>query len=321
MACNIGKEVDREFLPYVTVYKDGSVDRPLETPFVPPTPHDPATGVSSKDITISENPLIKARLFLPKLADSESSLKIPILVYYHGGGFLFESAFSADHHLFLNTLVSEAKVVAVSVEYRRAPEHVLPIAYEDSWAALNWVAGSGSETEPWLKKHGDLGRLFIGGDSSGANIVHNLAMRAGKESLHGGVKILGALLTHPHFWSSKPVGTESIEGHENAAPYVVWNFVYPTAPGGIDNPMINPLSPEAPSLQGLGCSRLLVSVAEEDLLRDRGVWYVEGVKKSGWIGDVELVDVEGEGHAFQILRPGTENANKLIKRLADFLQK
>ena len=44
--------------------------------------------------------------------------------------------------------------------------------------------------------HGDFNGVFIGGDSSGANIVHNIAMRVGAESLHGGVKSLGAFLNH-----------------------------------------------------------------------------------------------------------------------------
>ncbi|KAH7522349.1 hypothetical protein FEM48_Zijuj07G0128900 [Ziziphus jujuba var. spinosa] len=325
MESNIGKEVVTELLPLVRVYKDGSVERLSGSPFVPPSMEDPETGVSSKDITISSNPLIRARLFLPKLEESESNIKIPILVYYHGGGFLIESAFSADHHRFLNSLVSQAKIVAVSVEYRLPPENPLPAAYEDCWAALQWVSSFSSKydnsaaiDEPWLNNHGDFERVFIGGDSAGANIAHNIAMRAGKENLHGGVKILGALLTHPYFWGSKPSASDQSIDYLVCS---VWNFVYPNAPGGIDNPMINPLVDEAPSLEGLGCCRLLVSVAECDWLRDRGVWYSEAVKKSGWKGEVELIEIEGEDHAFQILRPGTENANRLIKRLADFLSK
>ena len=105
---------------------------------MPPSLNDPETGVSSKDITVSENPTISARLYLPKL--TQPNQKFPILVYFHGGAFVVESAFSSDHHKYLNSLVSQGQVVAVSVEYRLAPEHSLPIAYEDSWAAFHWVA-------------------------------------------------------------------------------------------------------------------------------------------------------------------------------------
>ena len=145
------------------------------------------------------------------------------MVYFHGGGFCFESAFSSDHHRFFNSLVAQGQVVAVSVEYRQAPEHSLPIAYEDCWAALQWVTShvindtNTVNKEPWLMNHGDFSRDFFGGDSTaGGNIVHNIAMRAGVESLHGGVKLVGAFLTHPYFWGSKPIRSEPIEGHEKA---------------------------------------------------------------------------------------------------------
>jgi acetyl esterase/lipase len=327
---SIPKEVDTELLPFVRIYKDGSVERLIGSPYVAPSPdQDPETGVSSKDITISHDPSISARLYLPTLDQTAAqNQKLPVLVYFHGGGFCIESAFSYDHQQFLNSLVAQAQVVAVSVEYRLAPEHRLPIAYEDCWAALQWVVSASHSIdngtvneEPWLINHGDFKRVFIGGDSAGANIAHNITMRAGDESLHGGVKILGTFLTHPYFWGSKPVGSEPSAGpDEKPLPHVVWNFTYPAAPGGIDNPMINPTGPGAPSLAGLGCSRLLVVVAEKDELRERGVFYYDQVRKSNWEGEVELVQVDGEDHAFHVLKFESENAKNLIKRLASFLK-
>ncbi|CDP17008.1 unnamed protein product [Coffea canephora] len=58
--------------------------------------------------------------------------KLPLLVYLHGGGFLIKSAFSPTYHAHLNVVVAEAGVVAVSINYRLAPEHPLPLVYEDS---------------------------------------------------------------------------------------------------------------------------------------------------------------------------------------------
>ncbi|CDP16411.1 unnamed protein product [Coffea canephora] len=58
--------------------------------------------------------------------------KLPLLVYLHGGGFFIKFAFSPTYHAHLNVVVAEAGVVAVSINYRFAPEHPLPIAYEDS---------------------------------------------------------------------------------------------------------------------------------------------------------------------------------------------
>ncbi|KAM3707374.1 hypothetical protein ACB098_02G022000 [Castanea mollissima] len=301
------KEVATELLPLIRVYTDGSVERLFGSPIVPPSPdQDPETGVSSKDITISDNPSISARLYLPKLTPHNQNQKLPILVYFHGGAFCVESAFSLFSHRYLNSIVSEANVVGISVEYRLAPEHPLP--------------ASGNGKEPWLINHGDFERIYIGGDSSGANTAHNLALRAGTESLPGGVKIFGAFLSQPYFWGSKPIGSESKEGHEKSLTSLIWSLVYPSATGGIDSPLINPLGPGAPSLARLAFDKLLVCVAEKDMLRDRGVWYCDEVKKSGWKGEVELFEVKGEDHAFHFLNVEAENAKAVIKRLASFLK-
>lgn len=326
MASSASKEVATEILPYIRVYKDGTVERLLPSPTVPPSPRDPETGVSSKDITISvldhTNP-IPARLYLPDLTQNQNQ-KLPILIYFHGGGFCVESSFSFLTHRYLSRLVSEAKVVAVSVEYRLAPENPLPAAYEDCWVALRWAAAQSTDAEGfskdlWLVNNGDFDRLYIGGDSTGANIAHNTAIRAGNESLPGGVRLLGAFLGEPYFLGSKPIGSEPIEGFEKSFSYVIWNFVYPSAPGGVDNPMLNPLAADAPSLAGLGCSRLLVIVALNDHdLRDRGLWYYNGVRESGWEGELELFETEG-GHVSHILEFGTEISKMVIKRIASFL--
>ena len=191
-------DIVAEIPTYITVYKNGTIDRPRQAPFVPPSLHDPETGVSSKDIVITENPSISARLYLPKSVQSgkhTQDQKVPILVYFHGGGFFFESAFSELYHNYFIKFVSQVDVLVVSVEYRLAPEHFLPAAYEDCWAALKWVATHSTKhstkTEPWLIDHGNFQRIYIGGDSAGGNIVHNIAMRSGEETLPCGVQLLG----------------------------------------------------------------------------------------------------------------------------------
>ncbi|KAK3002983.1 hypothetical protein RJ639_018738 [Escallonia herrerae] len=334
------KEVVSELLPFLRIFKDGSVERYLDSPYVPPSLEDPTSAVLSKDIKIS--PEISARVYLPKLSGTEE--KLPILVYFHGGGFLIESAFSVVSHRYVSELVSQSQALVVSVEYRLAPEHPLPTAYEDSWAALQWVAshanGKNGDKEPWLLGHGDFGRVYLGGDSAGANIVHNIAMRASNankgtyfkkgspvheiadaKSLSGGVKIYGAFLCHPYFLGSKPIGSEPIVDHDKGSLYQTWMLAYPLAPDGFDNPMINPFAPHAPQLSGLGCSRLLVCVASDDELRERGVRYFDAVRESGWQGEVELFEVEGEGHAFHVLKPESEKAQGMIKRLAAFIKR
>ncbi|KAK6122666.1 hypothetical protein DH2020_043594 [Rehmannia glutinosa] len=316
------KEVLVDISPVIKQYTDGSVERLFGSPHVPPSPEDPTTGVSSKDTTIS--PTISARLHLPKLTHPTTQT-LPILVYYHGGGFCLESAFSFLDHRYINLLSSSAGALVISVEYRLAPENPLPAAYDDSWEALKWVCSHADlnqthlEKDQWIANHGDFSRVFIGGDSAGANIAHNLAIRAGSEPLPGNVKIFGAILSHPYFWGSNPIGNEPKEDIEQSLPYRMWVFVYPTAAGGIDNPLINPLVDGAPSLSGLGCSKMLICLAEKDPLTGRGLVYAEKVKKSGWKGEVEVVEVEGEDHCFHIFDTETEKSKNLIKRMANFI--
>ncbi|XP_010277788.1 PREDICTED: 2-hydroxyisoflavanone dehydratase-like isoform X2 [Nelumbo nucifera] len=183
------QRVSAELPPLLRVYEDGLVERLVGSGFVPATLNDPQTGVSSKDVLISPESAVSARLYLPKLTCNRR--KLPILVYFRGGAFCIESAFSFLDHRYLNILVNEANVVAVFVEYRRAPEHLLPVAYDDCWAALEWVSshsvGRGANYEPWLTDYADFDRIFLGGDSAGGNIVHNVAMRARAQSLpHNG---------------------------------------------------------------------------------------------------------------------------------------
>lgn len=81
-----------------------------------------------------------------------------------------------------------------------------------SWETLKWVAShstnntESTELEPWLINHGDFNRFYIGGDTAGANIAHNVVLRVGGENKTlGGVRIEGLVLAFSLSWGSKPV--------------------------------------------------------------------------------------------------------------------
>ena len=84
-------------------------------------------------------------------------------------------------------LASEANVVVISVDYRLAPEHALPGAYEDSWAAMQWISAhsNGQGPEPWLNQYADFRRIFMAGESAGVNIAHYVAVQASVKGLAG----------------------------------------------------------------------------------------------------------------------------------------
>ncbi|KAK9162970.1 hypothetical protein Syun_003872 [Stephania yunnanensis] len=278
-----------EFPPFLRQYKDGRVERLKGTDTVPPST-DPSTGVASKDP------------------------QTPLLVYYHGGGFVIESPFSPTYHAYLNSQVDQANVVAVSVDYRLAPEHPLPTAYEDSWAALQWVGSHSTRhgPEPWLNDHVDFNRVYLAGDSAGANIVHNMCMRAAKDGGVGGVKIAGSVMIHSFFWGSEPVGSEIKDQEGRAGIERAWKFVFPGS-GGCNDPAINPA--KDPNLSGLGCRRVLVCVAEKDVFRDRGRLYFEALGGCGWEGVVEFFESDDEGHVFHLFKPDCEKAKEFIKEV------
>ncbi|KAF1861667.1 hypothetical protein Lal_00026076 [Lupinus albus] len=186
----------------------------------------------------------------------------------------------------MNSIVSKANVIGVSVHYRRAPEHPVSIAYEDSWHALKWVAShfDGNGPDEWLNKYADFGKVFFAGDSAGANIAHHMGIRVGMEGLHG-VKLEGVALVHSYFLGAERIGSK---GAKN-----LWRFVCPTT-NGFDDPLINPS--KDPNLGRMGCGRVLVFVAENDILKDVGWYYKEVLEKSEWNGVVEVIEAKGEGH-------------------------
>ncbi|PIA56396.1 hypothetical protein AQUCO_00700608v1, partial [Aquilegia coerulea] len=265
---------------YLRVYKDGRVERFRGTEVVPPS-LDPqhTTGVLSKDIImITPQTNVSARLYLPSNM-TNSFQKLPLIIYFHGGRFCIESAFSPMSHHYLNMLVSKSNAIAVSINYRLAPEYPLPTAYDDSWAALQWVA----------------------------------------EHFKGLVdmEIYGIALVQPYFWGEESIGSEAVDLERKANVECVWPFVCPSSPSN-DDPRVNPMAVGAPSLSGLGCTKVLICVAEKDVFRDRNWLYYETLKKSGWKGIVEIVETEGEDHIFHLRNLSSEKTANLTNCLASF---
>ncbi|PWA94457.1 Alpha/beta hydrolase fold-3 [Artemisia annua] len=224
--------------------------------------------------------------------------KLPLIIYIHGGAFTIESAFSTLYHTHLNSLTAAAEAISISIEYRLAPEHVVLACYNDCWEALKWVE---QQSDTWIKDHADLNRVFLVGDSAGANIAHNLAVRAGVDRVN--LNIVGMILVHPYF--------------EFAELGKLWMYICPGS-SGVSDPRINPAA-EPGLIEKIVCGKVLVCVAGSDTLKDRGVMYHELLKNSGWNGDVEIVETEGEDHVFHLFKPDCEAANKFVALLASFI--
>ena len=87
---------------------------------------------------------------------------LPILLFFHGGGYTIGSLDS--HDAVCRHLCVGADCLVISVDYRLAPENKFPAAVEDAFSALNWVAGHANDL------HADASRLAVGGDSAGGNL-------------------------------------------------------------------------------------------------------------------------------------------------------
>ncbi|KAL6634359.1 hypothetical protein ACP70R_027030 [Stipagrostis hirtigluma subsp. patula] len=308
-------EVLHDFGPLLRVYKSGRVERPLVAPPVAPG-LDAATGVHSRDVQLGH---YSVRLYLPPAA--VAGAKLPVIVYVHGGGFVAESAASPGCHRFLNTLTAACPALGVSVDYRLAPEHPLPAAYDDSLAALKWALAA---ADPWVAAHGDLARVFVAGDSAGANICHHLAVHPDVVAAEGPQQrarpLKGAVLIHPWFWGSEAVGGEPSHPAARAMGARLWLFACPGA-AGMDDPRMNPMAPGAPGLETMACERVMVCAAEHDFLRWRGRAYAEAVAaaRGGEEGAVELLETEGEGHVFYVYKPDGDKAKEMVAKIVGFV--
>jgi acetyl esterase len=125
---------------------------------------------------------IRARHYAPA---NTSSVTLPLLVYFHGGGFVIGDLDTHDEPCRL--LCRDAQTHVLSVEYRLAPEHPFPAAVDDSIAALAWAQSNAADLGA------DHKRVCVGGDSAGAN----LATVAARDAAVRGRAVAAQLLLYP----------------------------------------------------------------------------------------------------------------------------
>ncbi|KDP33601.1 hypothetical protein JCGZ_07172 [Jatropha curcas] len=295
---------------YLQVFSDGSVKRFAPETFPSRQPHN---KYKFKDLVIDPSKPITARLFLPE----SSASRLPVLVYFHGGGFCVGSTTWLGYHHFLADFSVTSQSIVLSIDYRLAPENRLPIAYDDCYSSLEWLSHQVS-VEPWLQS-ADLSRVFLSGDSAGGNISHNVAIRASSDKLPH-VKIKGLLLIHPYFGSQERTEKEMADG---AAKDVEMNDMFWR------------LSiPEGSNRDYYGCNfeiqdlsvakwkefpAAVVYVAGLDFLKERGVMYTLFLAKQG-VKEVELVEAEGESHIFHVFSPDSEATRLLQQQMSKFIQ-
>ncbi|XP_057799928.1 probable carboxylesterase 17 [Salvia miltiorrhiza] len=287
---------------FLQVFSDGSVVRAAH--------QTAACSATSKDVTVDPSKPITARIFLPA-APSASTPPLPVLVYFHGGGFCIGTTTWLGYHHFLENLSAAAGAIVLSVDYRLAPENKLPAAYDDGSAALEWLSGAGAG-EPWLR-NADLSRVFLAGDSAGGNIAHHLAVNfAGGGNFPANIPIRGILPIHPYFGAEAPTEGERAAGAMND---MFWKL---SLPEGADRDSYGCNFESAEAEWGL-FPATAVFVAGLDFLRERGVMYADFLKKKG-VKNVRLIEAEGENHVFHAWNPNSEAAVLLQNQIKEFMQ-
>ncbi|RVW54065.1 putative carboxylesterase 17 [Vitis vinifera] len=269
----------------IQIFSDGSVKRP-ERETSPASEDSSSTGYKSKDVIIDSTKPISGRIFVPDTPASSSLL--PVLVYFHGGGFCIGTATWLGYHTFLGDFAVAAQSIVLSVDYRLAPEHRLPTAYDDCYCSLEWLSKQVS-SEPWLQR-ADLSRVFLSGDSAGGNIAHNIAIRAIQKGCDE-VKIKGVLPIHPYFGSEERIDKE--KASESAKDAELSREEWGRFPA------------------------VVVYVAGLDFFKERGVMYAGFLEKRGV--EVKLVEAEGEQHVYHMFHPKSEATRLLQKKMSEFI--
>uniref|UniRef100_A0A7N0UCE5 Alpha/beta hydrolase fold-3 domain-containing protein n=1 Tax=Kalanchoe fedtschenkoi TaxID=63787 RepID=A0A7N0UCE5_KALFE len=319
------KKVAVEVSGWLRVYEGGSVDRtwtgPPEYKFLtePAPPHNHfIDGVAIRDVT-SNSGDVRVRIYLPEKQPDDSE-KLPILLHLHGGGFCISVADWYMHYQFYARLARTARVICVSAFLRLAPEHPLPAACDDGYEALRWLASSEGRAEPWLQSHADFNRVFLIGDSSGANLVHELAARAGRDDSLTQITLAGAIPIHPGFLYSTRSKSEM---EQPESPFLtldmVDQFLAFALPAGSnkDHPITCPMGPAAPPLESLKLPPMLLCVTDLDLIKDTQMEYYEAMKKAG--KDVELLMNYKVGHSFYFNKIAVDSDPDTAAQTADLI--
>lgn len=305
----------------IKLYKDGRVERPPAMPEVPST-WVPEPDVMSGDVVINRSTGIWARFYVPRRQQQQ----LPLLVYFHGGGFCVASAAWKCYHEFLAKLALRAGCIIMSVNYRLAPEHRLPVAYEDGLSAVKWARqqanySSGFSDElSWWWSRCNFNRMYLCGDSAGAAIAHNIATQLGS---HGSLAYLkGVILIQPFFGGETRTGSEknSVQPPRSALTLATsdcyWRLALP--PGADrDHPWCNPLGRRSPKLEDLRLPPMLVCISEMDILKDRNLEFCKAMRKAG--KSVEHTIYAGVGHAFQVLHNYSMSQIRTQEMLTDII--
>ncbi len=164
-------------------------------------PMEPSVTIAHRKIPVGPSQGLLVRTYTPVGASGP----LPVIVYYHGGGWVIADLDTYEGGA--KALALKANAVVVSVAYRQAPENRYPAAHDDAFAAYQWV------TQNAAMMNGDPARIAVAGESAGGNLAVATAIRAREE----GVMMPRAIVSvYPI--ADGDVQSASYDRYANAAP-------------------------------------------------------------------------------------------------------
>ena len=233
--------------------------------------------------------------------------RLPALVYFHGGGWVLGNL--ETHDATCRALARRAACVVVAIDYRLAPEHEFPAAFDDCLAAVQWVVANATDLGI------DPSRVAVGGDSAGGNLTAAVTL-ANRD--RGGPPLCHQLLIYPVTDSRRntPSYRQNAEGYLLTADSMRWFWeLYLGEKSEGANPLASPL--RAADLQGLPAATVIT--AEFDPLRDEGEAYAEQLAAAGVPVDCRRYD--GVTHGFAAMEGTVAKAKEAMDWAASRLEK
>jgi len=263
----------------------------------------------SEDRVLKVGPKGRTDIRIYRPANAKGTL--PVVIYTHGGGWVLGDR--ETHDRLVRELTVGANAVVVFVDYDRSPESRYPVAVEESYAVLKYVAEHPDEFGA------DATRIAIAGDSVGGNMTAVVALLAKERK---GPKIKAQLLFYPVTDASMSTGS-----YKNFAegPWLTrkamkwfWDQYLPDASKRADI-HVSPINASLEQLKGL--PQTLLFVDENDVLRDEGEDYGRKLAAAGV--SVESVRYNGTIHDFMLLNPiaNTPPVRGAIDQASDYLRK
>ncbi len=261
---------------------------------------------SVRDLEIpTQTGSLPARHYAPLLDRSASA---PLLVYYHGGGFVLGSLDTHDH--LCRSLCQGANVHVLSVEYRKAPEFPFPAGPEDALTAFRYAQAHASSLGA------DAARVAVGGDSAGANLSTYVARRTRADRPPHAQILIYPVTNRDQNTRSRLLFER---GFFLTRADIDWFDRQYVGAHGSDDPDVSPLLD--PDLRGL-CPAVVVT-AEFDPLRDEGEAYARALTAAGNSVDYwnEPGLMHGYVHSAAVASASRHALDRLIARSSRLLNR